>query len=187
MCICPKGMKLTMLPIIYLDRTKIEYVNQFKYLGHILDTSFTDDYDISKELRNLYARGNMLTKQFRSLDDTVKIQLFKTYCYPLYCAALWCNFRAASLRRLRVAYNAIFRRLLGVRLWDPEEERLGSMSALFVQAGVRSFQELHRFVAYSCMQRIAHSENSFLQCLMNSDARIASRQWTFWESTIELP
>ena len=85
MCICPKGMKLTTLPDICLDQSKIEYVNQFKYLGHILDTSFTDDNDMSKELRNLYARGNMLTKQFRSLDNVVKIQLFKTYCYPLYC------------------------------------------------------------------------------------------------------
>ena len=187
MCICPKAMKLTTLPEIYLHQSKIEYVDQFKYLGHILDTSFTDDFDMSKELRNLYARGNMLTKQFRTLDDQVKIQLFKTYCYPLYCASLWSNFRAASLRRLRVAYNAIFRRLLGVRLWDPEEERLGSMSALFVQRGVRSFQELHRFMAYSSMQRVASSDNSYLQCLMTSEARIASRQWTYWERILEIP
>ena len=128
----------------------------------------------------------MLTKQFKSLGDEVKIQLFKTYCYPLYCAAMWNNYRAASLRRLRVAYNAIFRRLLGIRLWDPEEEQLTSMSAIFVQAGVRSFQELTRYMNYSCMQRVASSENVLIQCLMTSEARIYSHQWTHWRQILEI-
>ena len=168
MVITPKTSKLQSLPDIRLDQCRIEYVNQFKYLGHIIDSTFTDDSDISKEIRNLYARGNMLTKQFKCIGDEVKIQLFKTYCYPLYCSSLWNNYRAASLRRLRVAYNAIFRRLLGIRLWDPEGEQLRSMSAIFVQSGVGSFQELIRYTSYSCMQIFVSSEKTFIHCLLTS-------------------
>ena len=73
MCICPKGMKITSLPDIYLDQCKIGYVNLFKYSGHILDSSLSDDADMNKGLRNPYARGNMLSKQFKSVNDEVKI------------------------------------------------------------------------------------------------------------------
>ena len=120
------------------------------------------------------------------MHTEVKIHMFKSYCYPVYCASQWSNYKAASLRRLRSGYNAILRRLLGVRLWDPETERLGSMSALFVNAGIRSLPELLRYASYNCMDRIRNSDNSLLQCLINSEARVHSQQWALWEETVSI-
>ena len=115
MCILPHNLKMKRLPDIYLDNSIINYVNQFKYLGHLLNADFTDDDDIGKELRHLYARGNALISKFKNTKSEVKIQLFKSYCYPLYCASQWSSFKVATIRRLRSGYNAILRRLLGVR------------------------------------------------------------------------
>lgn len=184
MCIPPKNAKSMKPPDIILYDSKLKYVNNFKYLGHIMNNVFTDDDDIAKELRNLYARGNTLITKFKSMCPEVKISLFKSYCYPLYCASQWSCFKVGSGRRLRVGYNAVLRRLMGVKLWDPEQERLESMSALFVTLGLRSLPELLRYASYSCMERIRTSENTLLQCLQHSEARLASRQWTHWEKLL---
>ena len=187
MLICSKDCKLVTPPDIILNNCTIKYVSKFKYLGHIISNTYTDDDDIIKELRNMYGRGNTIINQFKYMTLDVKVQLFKSFCYPIYGASQWSNYRAGSLRRLRVGYNAILRRLLGIRLWDPEEERLGSMSAIFVNTGVRTFPELIRSISYNCMERIQLSDNSLIQCLITSEAKAYSRQWSHWENLLVIP
>ena len=38
----------------------INYVRQFKYLGHIVSCDMTDDNDIEREIKNMFIRSNML-------------------------------------------------------------------------------------------------------------------------------
>ena len=89
MCICPKNLKLKCPPNIYLDNTVLKYVNEFNYLGHIVDCSMSDEPDIRKETRKLSARGNALVRKFKFASENVKINLFKTFCYTFYCSSLW--------------------------------------------------------------------------------------------------
>jgi len=42
----------------------LNYVNEFKYLGHALSNSQLNDADIHRERRNLFHRCNMLTRRF---------------------------------------------------------------------------------------------------------------------------
>jgi len=42
----------------------LQFINEFKYLGHILNNSCTDDNDIKREIRNMYARTYMLNRRF---------------------------------------------------------------------------------------------------------------------------
>ena len=60
---------------------------------------------------------------------SVEIQLFKTYCSPMYTAQLWWNHTVASFHSLNVAYNNILRRLL-------RRPRFCSASGLFVECRI---------------------------------------------------
>jgi len=76
----------------------LQFINEFKYLGHILNNSCTDDNDIKREIRNLYARTNVLNRRFGKCSSNVKLLLFKSFClcltllYGLHLTlALWTN------------------------------------------------------------------------------------------------
>ena len=132
----------------------------------------------------MYARGNTLIGKFKILNEAVKIQLYKSFIYPLYCASLWSSYRVSTVSRLRVGYNTILRRLMGVKLWNEEAERVESISALFVQSGIRSFPEQFRSISYGCMNRIEKSENKLVKALLESEAKITSRQWNHWSNLL---
>ena len=38
----------------------LQFVNEFKYLGHCITDTLKDDDDIKREIRNMYIRTNML-------------------------------------------------------------------------------------------------------------------------------
>jgi len=41
------------------------FVQQFKYLGHIIGKSLSDDADIGRELKSLFIRTNVLCRRFK--------------------------------------------------------------------------------------------------------------------------
>ena len=90
------------------------------------------------------------------------------------------------MNRIRVGYNKIFRSLLGIKLWNEEQNRVESMSRIYEDAGVRSLTELNMYSAASCMNRIIHCGNPLIQCLISSDAYIQSRQWNHWNKMINI-
>jgi len=91
-------------PNFTINNEQLSFVNEFKYLGHILNNSKLDDADIYRERRNLFFRYNMLARRFYSCSVAVKLRLFKSFCLCFYDAALWYNFTAGSLDELRSAY-----------------------------------------------------------------------------------
>ena len=174
MCIPAKRAPPLVPPSIYLGGSKLEYVESFPYLGHIITADFTDDEDIKKETRNICARGNTLIRKFKFCNDEVKRQLFTTYCTSIYCNSLWQNFKQATLQRLRVTYNNIIRRLTG-------QPPYCSASMMCVGMGFKSFPEVRRTAAYSIMQRVERSSNVLVRTIRCSDAYTRShirRQWT---------
>ena len=72
-----------------LSGVALEYVDEFQYLGHIITAGCNDDKDVAKQTRRQNAVGNMLIRKFSFAPKEAKIQLFKSYCYPIYCNALW--------------------------------------------------------------------------------------------------
>ena len=179
MRILPGSDQGVSLPGIYLNDSKLAYVDTFTYLGHIITKEFKDDDDIQKETRKLCARGNTLIRTFKFANKDVKCNLFKTYCYSLYCAPLWCRNKVASLNRLRVTYNNILRKLLDVPPWE-------SASRMCVTANVMSFQELKRNVVYNCMSRILDSTNDLIKTLNNSDVKRNDKLWQCWHGLLHV-
>ena len=169
----PAGMTDFVPPKIYIGNNLIKYVQNFKYLGHIISSDFSDDLDIERETRNLYIRGNTIIRKFHYVNAEIKCAFFKSYCYPLYTCSLWSKYRQSSINRLRVAYNNIMRKLLGLPQWH-------SARTLFVSLNIRSFYETIRTSSYSLMQRVLHCQNGVVQTMLNSSSFTYSetrRQW----------
>ena len=86
----------------------------FRYLGHIMTADCRDAKNIKKQFRRQNAVGNMLVRKFSFAQIEAKIQLFKSYCYPIYGCALWRHSFQNSSRKLTVSYSDTFKRLINV-------------------------------------------------------------------------
>jgi len=165
MSFMPKGLKLT-VPNLYINGKNLTWVSDYKYLGIFLDSHYTDDIDINRQVRSIYARGNMLIRKFRRCSLDVKVQLFKTYCSNIYCGHLWQNYKKASLYRIKVAYNNVFRKLMGYKNI--------SVSQQYVELNINSFDVIMRKMMGGFNTRIQESCNVLVQTLISSQYFIYS-------------
>ena len=53
------------------------FVSQHKYLRVIMSNTKRDDEDVSRQLQNLYGKGNTLTKNLVNCSDDVKCQFLR--------------------------------------------------------------------------------------------------------------
>jgi hypothetical protein len=81
----------------------LKFVNDFKYLGHIVSNDQSDNRDIRSEIRLLFARTNILKSRFKACSALVKKHLFQAYCLCFYDIALWDNYSKTSLLSLKSA------------------------------------------------------------------------------------
>ena len=164
-------------PIVKLSRKTLTFVEEFKYLGHIISADLSDNKDILSQNKKLCARGNMVIRKMKSCSEEIKCLMFKTFCYAIYGAGLWSTYNIATLNRLRVNYNNILRRLMNVPPWS-------SASELFVRKGLRGFAEQRRAMAFNLMQRVMRSNNSIVQRVVHSDAQAHSPLWRQWRNLL---
>ena len=74
---------------VRLGNEELSFVEEFRYLGQFITADCRDDNDIKKQFRRQNAVGNMLVRKFSFALIEAKIQLFKSYCYPIYRCAGW--------------------------------------------------------------------------------------------------
>ena len=106
--------------------------------------------------------GNMLVGKFSFAPIEAKIQLFKSYCYPIYGCALWRHSFQNSIRKLTVSYSDTFKHLINV-------PRYTSSSLVFATNRIDHINVVFRKFAYSLMSRVIASPNSIVTVIVNSD------------------
>ncbi|KAG0727279.1 hypothetical protein GWK47_035010 [Chionoecetes opilio] len=109
----------------------------FAYLGHVISHDMTDDDDIIKQTTKLLVVGNTLQRKFSYCSREVKMELFRSHCYPIYCNSLWSRYKVATVNRLKVCHNDILKRLLGLPRWC-------SLSLTFARNGVNNLDVIRR-------------------------------------------
>ena len=130
----PCELQIRLNPTIFLGSETLNYVDKFKYLGHLITNQLSDDEDMEREARRLCTRGDLPIPKFYYCSADMMCHLFQTYCYQTYTCSLWAKNKQRTLNRLRVCYNNVRRKLLGIPLWS-------SASSIFVTRGLRGFQE----------------------------------------------
>ena len=158
-------LKNAFVPNFRLCDADLTEVKETKYLGHIINADGKDDKDIQIACGKLYAQGNSLTRKFHMCTENVKIKLFVTFCSQFYCAPLWFFNKSDKIyNKLNVAYNNVFRFLLGLP-WD-EQGRPCSASTMFANRKVKSLQEILRNLIYKFMCRLDISDNDIVHCTL---------------------
>ena len=168
------------LPSFYLAGQELPVRCKCKYLGHVITEQMNDDDDLFRQRRTLYAQANMMRRKFHCCSVEVKVNLFRTYCTPLYTAPLWVRFKKGSLYKLQVTYNDCLRILL-------KQPRWCSASDLFCRSGVSTFHALLRTLMYTFICRLNVSKNSVVMVLvdpLSSDTRYQSALWKHWYNSL---
>ena len=158
---------------VKLGDVSLMYVEEYRYLGHIVTSDFCDDKDVGKLFRRQNAVGNMLIHKFSFAAPEIEIHLFKTHCYPIYGNALWSNFRQYSIKKLIVSYSTTLKRMLG-------RPQSASTSAVFAENQTDHIKVLFRKTACSLMVRLTSSSNALVSAVCNSDAFYQSRLRERW-------
>jgi hypothetical protein len=161
MCFKPKGLKKLRVPEFYINGSVLEIVSTYKYLGVIIDDLYSDNDDILRQTRCIYARGNILIKKFSMCNVEVKARLFKAYCSSFYCSQLWCSYSTACFRKLQASYNRIFRVLFKL-------DRLCSISQKCIEYNIDSFKVLLRKSIFGFRTRLLNCDNTIIQSITRS-------------------
>jgi exonuclease III len=156
-----------------LSNMILSFTSHYKYLGHLITSDLCDDDDISKQIRSLYARANMILRKFSAASVQTKVVLFNAFCSPIYGCQLWHNYRKESLNRLRVAYNNALRLLLKMPRWT-------SASGLFVTNGAITFHAIIRRYEFSFMHSLTVSDNQLIKSFHESDRFLQSPLLSKW-------
>ena len=169
----PKHYKLS-LPPLFMNISPIMYTDSIKYLGFTFTSrsNHCDDADILKQMRMLYCRSNRLVRLFNKCSKPVLLELCTNFCTIFYCPYFWTNYKKTTLSKLRVAYNNVYRKILGV-------SRRSSASAMFVTNDIPNFEAFFRKSIYSFTTRISFSSNNLICAIKQS--WVMKTIWKMWE------
>ena len=137
---------------VTLRGSHLQFVDQVKYLGHIISSDLSDSLDMERAKRAIYARGNSLVRKFSACSEETKILLFRSYMTPVYCCHLWASYTQRQANSVRTAYNCVFRKLFRV-------DRFVSARANFVQRRLPTLEEVVRTNTRSLFIRFSNSGN----------------------------
>ena len=158
---------------VVLGNQKISYCKEQKYLGHMYSNDLSDDDDIWRQTRSIYARGNAIVNKFQHCSNEVKIQLFKAYICNLYTSQLWCEYKASTMHLLKMSYNNVFRKFFGLN-------RRCSVSTELVQRSIKTFQNVIQNYIRSTYKRLYQSKNVLLSSMCKCDIMLNSKLMRHW-------
>ena len=173
----PDGKKNLRIPRFYLNKESVPIVESFQYLGHILSKDGTDDLDIERQRKKIYATGNSLLRKFHMCSVDVKITLFRSYCTPLYTAHLWTNYHSKTLSNFYVAYHNVMKLMIGLPKSDHNRP-------LCVRYNVPHGPALIRNFIYKFICRTNESQNMVLCAINKSVCQFQSPLRKKWKSLL---
>lgn len=175
MVIKPKKFKLY-CPTVEINSVQIQFVQQVKYLGMLIQEHLCDKSDMFHQLKGLYMRSNVLIKKFGNCSLPVITRLYQTYCTSFYNSFLWCDFNKEHFGKLRVACNNVFRRIF-------KYSRRESARAMFVSHGLDNFDVIYRKNVISFIERLHISHNRIICALSNNNNIRCGVMWRRWYSS----
>jgi len=142
-------------PSFVLNGATLQYVSEFKYLGHMISNDNTDDKDMLREVRLLFVRANILNRRFGVCSVPVKLTLFRSFCICFYGMALWKRYSVASISRLRSSYIKCMKLFFGY-------SKYYSVTSMLVQLGLPSFDTLIFNSRVSLSRQCQITQNAFI-------------------------
>jgi hypothetical protein len=134
----PKNSRMIIdskVPNFTLNGNVLQFVDKFKYLGHVINNKLSDDDDVKREIRNMFMRTNVLIRRYNKCSVAVKLSLFRAFCMCLYDDSIWMNYSVTVFNKLRSCYNKCIKMFFGYN-------RMYSMSQLLSELSLPSLDSL---------------------------------------------
>ena len=112
-------------------------------------------------MRMLYCRSNRLVRLFQKCSKPVLLELCRNFCTVFYCPNFWTHFKKTVFSKIRVAYNNVYRKIMGV-------SRRASASSMFVSNAIPNFEASLRKSIYSFTTRLSSSSNNLIYAVEQS-------------------
>ena len=171
----PKLYKL-ILPSLHINYLSISYTDSIKYLGYMFSSNNSDDTEMLRQMRLLYCRSNRLLRMFNKCSKNVLIELCRSFCTTFYCPYFWTVHKKATFSKIRVAYNNVYRKLLGFC-------RRSSASEMFVMNNISNFEALIRKSIFAFKTYLSNSDNTIISTLQSSWV-ITDTIWKVWKDKL---
>ena len=142
-------------PSFTVSGCDLKFVPQFKYLGHIIDRNFSDDADINREIKCLFARTNILIRRFYNCSRDVKLRLFRCYCLCFYDIALWKVFAASAVHKFSSSYVKCMKLFFGFHKYS-------SVTGMLLELGLPSFSTVMHNASVHFNSAVANSPNTLV-------------------------
>ena len=177
MFIKPDYMENTRMPIFRINNENIEEVEKYKYLGHIMSNTLSDNSDILRQRKKIFAQGNSLLRKFYMCSIEVKKTLLQSYCSSFYTAQLWVSYTNNIMNKLFIAYHNTLKMFIGVN--KREHTR-----PICVTLNIKYCPALIRNLVYRFMNRLMSSNNGLIKALCESSCYYSSISWKHWRSLL---
>ena len=111
------GKRVDSLYDISLDGKKIDWVDEWVYLGVTIKSGKLFNCSVADRIKKFYRCANAIFRIDGHSTDTIMLKLVETHCVPLltYAVEIIHVSNAGDRRQLRVAYNSLFRKIWGYR------------------------------------------------------------------------
>ena len=98
-----------------LGNDVLENVNNYRYLGHVIERNLNDAKDIEYRLNQFYARFNSTYRKFKKVSIETFMYLFNAYCLPDYGLALWNSefFNQNIFNVFEIAFHRALKKIVG--------------------------------------------------------------------------
>ena len=161
------------LPIFRINYEEISVVTTYTYLGHIISNTLSDDLDILKQRRKLFAQGNSIMRNFFMCTIEVKLQLFQSHCSSIYMSQLWTNYGKGIINKFYTAYHNILKLFLGLSKREHTRPICAFLNVKYCPALIRNY-------IYKFMNRLQASSNKFLINICGMSCFFTSKMWKHW-------
>ncbi len=132
---------LANIPNFQMDNNVIEFCDNYKHLGHVIDVSLSDVRDMRRELRLLFFRTNRLISLFGKCNVEIKRLLWNAFVNGLYGVGIW-ELNESDKLFFKRAYNGCLKKFFGFSKYDRNRLvyyhlNLVTVDTLFVNAVYR--------------------------------------------------
>ena len=151
------GKRVTVTHDLLLRGNRIEWVDEWVYLGVTLKSAKVFDCSIKDRIKKFYRCANAILRIEGKSNDLVMLRLLEAHCVPLltYAIEIVHVSNRDERRQLRVAYNCLFRKLFCYR-WSE------SVSALQAFLGRPTWEEMVTRRRDSFVNRIRRANSTSL-------------------------
>ena len=155
------GKRIKILHDITLNGSKIDWVDEWIYLGVTLKSAKSFDCSIREKVKKFYRCANAIFRIDGRSNDTVMLRLVESHCVPIltYAVEVIRVSNRDERRQLRVAYNSLFRKIFNYR-WSE------SVTALQTFLGRPTWEQLVDKRRQGFVNRIQTLEASSLPLML---------------------